>query len=198
MSWREFDRVVEEYDKWYEKHSNVYQVELSCLKSFKWRSPALEVGVGTGRFSSALGIDVGLDAALKPLMIAKARGTEAVQGFAEELPFRKSAFNSVFFITSLCFLNPERALSEAYKVLKSEGKLIICIIPRDSPLGREYSSRGKKSIFRYASFLTTSEVLDMGESLGMNVEAICNTLFLSGKPCFSCVEMKKVIGSSES
>ena len=192
MSWKEFDRMAEDYDKWYEEHPEEYGVELSCLRSFRWESPSLEVGVGTGRFSSALGIDVGLDAALKPLILAMRRGTLVVQGFSENLPFRDSSFKTVFFITSLCFLDPRKSFKEAHRILKLGGHIIACIIPRDSPLGREYSSRGGKSVFRFANFLSLDELVELGEELGMSLQGVCDTLFLNNRPCFSCVDVKKV------
>ncbi len=189
MSWRKFDEIAEDYDSWYDRHQEVFLEELTCLKSFSWKEPSL--GVGTGRFSSALGIWLGLDPAHIPLLMAHSRGTQGVQGFAENLPFREGSLGSVFFITTLCFVDPERALLEASRVLKYRGSVISCIIPRDSPLGREYSSRGEGSIFSYAKFLSLDELIEIGRLSGLYLTEVCYTLFIEHKPSFVCAKLEK-------
>ncbi len=78
-----FDRVALRYDQWYEEPfgSSAFALELACLRGllppFK---RDLEVGVGTGRFASALGIKFGVDPSQRMLKIAKERGIEVVQG----------------------------------------------------------------------------------------------------------------------
>ncbi len=193
MSWKVFEKIAEGYDDWYNKHWDIYMAELSCLTSLIKRrgSPCLEVGVGTGRFSGPLGLEVGLDAAFSPLLIARERCLEVVQGIAEQLPFRDSSFECVVIVTSLCFLaDPVRALREIKRVLRKRGHLYICFIPKESPLGRRYTQRGLNGdpIYSKAKFLSREQVLELLNSEGFLVMDECHTLIEEGRPSFVCVE----------
>ncbi|MCS7199653.1 MAG: hypothetical protein N2327_08395 [Caldimicrobium sp.] len=51
-----FERRAEEYDLWYENYQWVYLSEIEAIRLHLIEGLSLEVGVGTGRFSQALGI----------------------------------------------------------------------------------------------------------------------------------------------
>ncbi len=193
MSWRAFERIAEQYDEWYERNRDIYLAELSCLRSLLRKDgPCLEIGVGTGRFAAPLQIDVGLDAAYSPLILARRRGLEVVQGRAESLPFRDSSFSCVTLVVTLCFLEDrERALREIARVLKARGRLYMCVIPSDSPLGKRYSERGKSgsgSIYSYAKFISREELLALLERTGFLPMSECHTLIEERVPNFLCLE----------
>lgn len=192
MSWKAFDEIAREYDRWFEVNAGIYYEELSCVESLvRISKPCLEVGVGTGRFAAPIGADVGLDAAYRPILIAKSRGIEVVQGKAEQLPFRDSSFACALMVTTLCFLEDrEKALSEVARILRRRGSLYICIIPSDSPLGHRYSSRGRdpRSIYRHAKFIGREELIDLLRDLGFIAMGECHTLIEDGTPNFICIE----------
>ncbi len=194
MSWKVFEKIAKEYDSWYDRNSEIYQMELSCIRSLIGEnkgSPCLEVGVGTGRFASLLNIEVGLDAAFSPLLIAKRRGIIVVQGLAEELPFLDSSFKCLFMAVTLCFLtNPFKALKEARRVLHRRGKLYLCFIPRESPLGHKYMRKGMEGdpIYSKANFFSREDILKLLTSLNMIPMRECHTLIDKGFPNFICIE----------
>ena len=75
------------YDKWYDNSALFgMEIEVICNSSLDFPLPRLEVGVGTGRFAQALGIDFGLDPALSPLQLAKDRSIIPVNGTGEQMP----------------------------------------------------------------------------------------------------------------
>jgi ubiquinone/menaquinone biosynthesis C-methylase UbiE len=99
---------------------------------------ALDVGCGTGFVTRAVaklpgvaGV-VGVDPS--PVFIAKARELSAAQGNVEfheadarALPFADRDFDVVLFHTTLTHVpRPERALSEAFRVLKAGGRIVVC------------------------------------------------------------------------
>lgn len=192
MSWKAFDEIAQEYDNWYDRNIDIYHAELSCVESLvRVRKPCLEVGVGTGRFAAPIGVDVGLDAAYRPLIIARSRGIEVVQGRAEQLPFRDSSFSCALMVATLCFLDDrERALGEISRVLKRRGNLYVCIIPSDSPLGKRYSLRSKDphSIYHHAKFISRVELIDLLRNSGFIPMDECHTLIEEGVPNFLCME----------
>lgn len=92
------------------------------------------MGFGSGIFASELGVDYGVDPAEKLLQIAQSRGLKTVLGVAERLPFKDESFDFTLFMITLSFLaDPLEAFGEARRVLKPEGKLISCFIPREGP-----------------------------------------------------------------
>ena len=98
----------------------------------------LEVGVGTGRFASAFGVEEGVDPSPSMLDHANRRGVHTQLGTAEKLPYEDGTFDGVLVVTTLCFTtDPARSLLEFARVLKSAGAVVIGLIPASSPWGRK-------------------------------------------------------------
>lgn len=99
----------------------------------------LEVGVGTGinlrYYNEAVTRLVALDYSEKMLQQAKQKAeripslmekTSFLQGSVDSLAFPDSYFDTVIDTFSMCvFSNPQKAISEMKRVLKSDGKLLL-------------------------------------------------------------------------
>jgi ubiquinone/menaquinone biosynthesis C-methylase UbiE len=144
-----FENSAREYDDWFVRNESAYRSELAAVKAFlPPGGRGLEIGMGTGRFAAPLGIEVGVEPARAMAAIAKKRGIKVLEAYAEELPFEDESFDFILMVTVLCFLaDPFRALREATRVLKPQGRLIIGMIDPDSPLGRAYEANKNKSNF---------------------------------------------------
>ena len=159
-----FDLYSKQYDAWYSRHEFAFLSEIEAIK--KVLPPAgngLEIGVGTGRFASSLGIATGIDPSSEMLRIAKERGVDTYLGFGETLPFPKEVFDYAAVIITLCFVrNPKKVIEEAYRALKKSGKVIIGIVDRESFLGKFYQH--KESVFyKKARFFSVTEVTELLE-----------------------------------
>lgn len=175
-----FDQLTDRYDGWFDRHAAVFESELEALKKVIPQSgEGLEVGVGSGRFSAALGIKTGIDPSEKLLSVAKARGISVFHAVAESLPFPDNNFDFVFFGTVLCFLSdPLKALSEAKRVLKQNGIFIIGMLDKHSKLVESYEDRkGKNPFYRNAHFYTVNEVLNLLHGSHFKEKEIYQTIF---------------------
>jgi len=85
-----FERLAAGYDAWYDGPAGpaVFPSEVACLRPLLRGLPRpwAEVGVGSGRFAAALGVDAGLDPAAMPLALARSRKTPARQGRCSPTP----------------------------------------------------------------------------------------------------------------
>jgi len=173
-----FDSHYEKYDFWYDKYRLAYLSELKALREVIPKSgKGLEIGVGTGRFASPLGITLGIDPSLEMLKIAKSRGVNTRWGAGESLPFWSETFDYVAIIISLCFVgNPSKVLQESLRVLKKNGLIILGIIDKNSFLGKVYQKKG--SIFyKEANFFSVKELTDLLISFGFKQIKHYQTLF---------------------
>ncbi|MFA5271377.1 MAG: methyltransferase domain-containing protein [Candidatus Omnitrophota bacterium] len=173
-----FDKYYKKYDAWYERNKFVYLSEIEALKkALPKKGKGLEIGVGTGRFASILGIEYGVDPSKNMLQIARRRGIDACLGTGEKLPFENFTFDYIAVIITFCFVkDPVKVLAEAKRVLKENGKLIIGIIDKDSFLGKFY--RKKKSIFyQQAHFFGVKEVVVLLRQAGFKKFSYFQTLF---------------------
>ncbi|MBN3039768.1 MAG: class I SAM-dependent methyltransferase [Candidatus Omnitrophica bacterium] len=173
-----FDRYYSKYDSWYERNRFAYLSEIEALKKvIPKQGRGLEIGVGTGRFASALGITMGVDSSRDMLEIASRRGVNVRWGFGENLPFWYNSFDYVAIIVSLSFVeDPHRVLNQAWRVLKDKGKLIVAIINRDSFLGKFYQT--KKSVFyKEANLFTVKELTALLYSTGFGRFSYYQTIF---------------------
>jgi len=181
---RVFDAFIERYDAWFDSPFGrfAFELEKSCIACLcrDLKRPALEIGVGTGRFAEALKIEYGVDISQKALEFAKRRGVLVVRGSGEELPFPNESFGTVFIIVTLCFVErPQRVLEEASRVLVKGGSLVLGLILRESPWARFYMKKAEAGnvFYKNATFFSFDEVRTMLAKSGLTIANVCSTLF---------------------
>ncbi|HDT15600.1 MAG TPA: class I SAM-dependent methyltransferase, partial [Firmicutes bacterium] len=142
-----FDKKSSDYDAWYDKNKFIFLSEAVAIKkAIPAKGRGVEIGAGTGRFTKALGIREGVDISSNMLKIAAKRGIKTKKASAYSLPYKTGSFDYALLIVTLCFLkHPLKALTEARRVLKPKGIVIIGIIDRNSRIGRK--CKNKKSIY---------------------------------------------------
>jgi SAM-dependent methyltransferase len=64
----------------------------------------VEIGVGTGRFSTPFGIRIGVEPSRNMAQIAKTRNILVCQAIGERLPFRDGQFDFALLVTVVCFV----------------------------------------------------------------------------------------------
>ncbi len=179
-----FDRMADKYDRWYDSPEGgaIFREELDCLRLL-WTGPCdrwLEVGVGTGRFASALGVTEGVDPSPAMLAYAIQRGIRRKVGTAEALPYPDRSFDGVLAVATLSFVNdPGQALVECARVLRPNGTLLAGIIPAEGPWGREYARRASEghSVYSHARFLTIEQLLDLAADADLEPQESASALF---------------------
>ena len=157
------------YDEWFIQHAAAYQSELLAVRALlPWRGLGLAIGVGTGRFAAPLGVQVGIDPARAVLAYATKRGISVVPGIAEALPFLDSSFDYALSVTTICFVDDATTmLTEAYRILKPGGELVIGFIDRTSELGQYYLAHQAENVFyREATFFSADEVERLLRDIG--------------------------------
>jgi len=174
-----FEAHHQRYEAWFEKHEAAYLSELLALRPFvPWEGRGIEIGVGSGRFAAPLGVQVGVDPSPAMLVHAAARGIEVVEGVAENLPFADSGFDHALVVTTICFVDSAaRMLTEAHRVLKPGGRLVIGFIDRESAMGRDYLAHQVENVFyREATFYSADEVEQLLLETGFTIGAWGQTL----------------------
>lgn len=164
-----FDKNTSEYDKWYDKHRGKYQSEILALKKLiPEGKKGIEIGVGTGRFSVPFAIKIGVEPSENMAKVAEERGITVIKGLAEHLPFHYGSFDFVLMVTTVCFLSDiPKAFKESYRILKDQGKIILGIIDKNSPLGKEYEKmKTHNKFYSDAHFHTTEGITELLKQAG--------------------------------
>ncbi len=182
MQQNPFDLYTEKYEKWFEETQNTFQSEILALKQLiPQNQKGLEVGIGSGIFAHKLGIETGIDPSENMLHIARSRNLNVIRGVAEELPFLNERFDYVVFITSICFIsNPQKALDEAYRVVKKGGSVIIAFIDKTSALGKTLESeKNNSNFYKSATFYSSNEIKEFIEKAGFRLSETLQTLTIA-------------------
>jgi len=156
-----FETHHRRYDEWFVRHAAAYQSELLAVRALlPWHGLGLSIGVGTGRFAAPLGVQIGIDPAHEVLNYASNRSISTVQAIAEALPFSDGSFEYALSVTTICFVDDASdMLTEAYRVLKPGGELVIGFIDQTSDLGQHYLAHQAENVFyRDATFFAADEV----------------------------------------
>ena len=178
-----FDSLATAYDAWFEEEGKlIFAIEVKALKEVLTLLPKpwLEVGVGSGRFAQALGIETGIDPSVKLLEMAKRRGITVSRARGEEQFFNKEGFGTVFLVVTLCFADsPIAVLREAHRILKLGGKIVLGLVLRESPWGKSYQIKKLEGhrFYKHATFYSYQEVKRLLMDSGFNIEKVVSTLF---------------------
>ncbi len=158
-----FEKEYELYDAWFDENQNVYESELLAVRRLlPTGGRIVEIGVGSGRFASRLGIAEGVEPAERIAALAEARGVRILRGCAECLPLGNETCDALLYVTTLCFVDDvDLTFREAYRVLRPGGCVVLAFIPKDSRFGdalRPAEGQKTRSI-AWRTFYTTKEVL---------------------------------------
>ncbi|MBP1357414.1 MAG: class I SAM-dependent methyltransferase [Sulfolobus sp.] len=137
------------YDEWFMKNEKVLLSEVKVVAYFLLKRPigrALSVGCSSGLFEMLLkkNCNIEIRECVEPSdmgEIAKKRGLDVKKGYAESLPYENSTFDTVLINGVLPYVkDPQKAVNEAYRVLRSSGWVIIAELPAESSYGLLYKS----------------------------------------------------------
>jgi ubiquinone/menaquinone biosynthesis C-methylase UbiE len=194
-SFQLFDREAARYDAWFDSDRGqaLFASELICLRQLTADLPRpwLEVGVGTGRFAEALGVDVGVDPAVGAIQHAARRGVKALPALGQALPFEDGEFGTAFVIVTLCFAeDPLGLLFETRRVVAKPGGVVLGIVPAESPWGHFYSEKAASGHVFYsrARFYTLAQLGSLIRSASLRIERAASTLFQA--PDCECFEVE--------
>jgi len=175
-----FESYSNEYDQWFEKHGDMYDLELRSVGFFiPPGAKGLEVGVGSGKFAAPLGIKIGIEPSAKMAQKAKSLGIKVINGVAENLPVKTGCLDFVLMVTTICFVDDiEKAFGEALRILKQDGFIVVGFVDKESALGRKYLQKKDKSRFyKSARFFSAKEVLMYLKKAGFKNFETRQTLF---------------------
>jgi len=175
-----FENYYNEYEEWFIKNKSVYLSELKAVKKFIPKNKkGIEIGVGTGRFALPLGIRIGIEPSEKMGKVAQSKGIEVIKGVAEKLPLSDNSFDFALLVTTICFVkNIDKTFSEAYRILKKNGIIIVGFVDKESPLGKIYQkNKDKSKFYKPATFFSTEEVLESLKKAGFNNFQFYQTIF---------------------
>lgn len=185
-----FHERAEEYDTWFD-NSLLFAIEKAAIQSLgiSFSPPALEVGVGPGRFAEALQIRLGIDPAMAPLLLAKKRGICTCQAIAEELPFATSSLGAIFLLFTLCFLeSPTRFLQECSRVLRHDAPLVVGFVPADSAWGRNLRQKKEHGhpFYQSARFSTIAQLQQLLTENSFHICKSASTLYQTPEKLVEC------------
>lgn len=141
-----FQEKAQSYDQWFVENEALFQSEKEAVKKMMparedLAAPAIEIGVGTGLFASALGIEEGLEPSEDMGRVARQRGIRVIQSPAETMPMASESYGMALMVTVDCFLaDVEQAFSEVNRILVPGGWFVIAFLDRETPLGQIYQA----------------------------------------------------------
>jgi len=164
-----FDEHAEEYDHWFSENKQIYRAEVKALQFLiPDAGSGVEIGVGTGRFSTPFGIRIGVEPSWNMSKIASSRKIAVCLSVGEHLPFCESQFDFALLVTVVCFVKDvARMIREVGRAIKVGGKMIIGFIDKDSSLGQVYESRkDQNKFYKEAHFYSVPEIIAFLRQVG--------------------------------
>lgn len=158
-----FNEHYSDYDQWFSENSEAYKNEIEAVRDFiPLNSKGIEIGVGTGRFAEPLGVKTGVEPSINMAALAKNRGINVIKAVAESVPFKDNIFDFALFVTAICFFdNVDKAMNEAFRIIKPNGTIIAAIIDASSPIGKQYQvNKNESTFYKDATFYSTETITD--------------------------------------
>jgi len=120
-----FEQHAAEYDTWFERHKLEYALELKAIKALlPVTGVGIEIGAGTGRFTQALNISLGVESSAAMRKIALERGVNIINGAAEFLPIKNNSFRKFEFVQAMLASDMQDLLADV-KLGHGEGSFVV-------------------------------------------------------------------------
>lgn len=176
----DFDRVADDYDRWYESARGAMYDRLEKKALDRWLGAGgggkrlLEVGCGSGHWSeyfSEKGFEVtGVDLSEKMIRLARSkdiRGSVLQVADGENLPFPDDSFAVAAAITTLEFTaNPAKVMSEMTRCVKKPGgRLLVGVLNGLSGYNRRRTNKAA-SVYASARLFTPAQLKDLLRTFG--------------------------------
>jgi ubiquinone/menaquinone biosynthesis C-methylase UbiE len=177
-TFRFYERAARDYDRWMDRFDPLLLGDGRATLCARAVGRTLEVAIGTGRNVALYPPEVqltGIDLSPAMLEIARratpGRPVDLRVGNAEALEFPDEAFDTVVFTLCLCTVpDPRKALAEARRVLRPDGRLLLLEHVRSPIRGVRWAQRIVDPLFRLASDHLLRDPLDHLASLGFVIE----------------------------
>ncbi|MBI5915445.1 MAG: class I SAM-dependent methyltransferase [Bacteroidetes bacterium] len=176
-----FQPEATDYDGWFDRHPVLFQSELAAIRSvLPAFQKGVEIGAGTGRFASALGIRHELEPLDDYAEIASSRGIEVVKGVAEQMPYADGSFDLALLVTVDCFLDDvPKAFAEASRILEEGGTFVVAILDKNGAIAKKYERSGFPS-YQNAHFHSPAEIVGWMTEAGFSDFRFAQTLVAEG------------------
>jgi ubiquinone/menaquinone biosynthesis C-methylase UbiE len=209
----DFDQLAARYDAWYHTPLGALAHALESEAILRLTRVAsgervLDLGCGTGLYALELSRRgawvVGLDPSFEMLTVAREKFRRAghparfVCASAEALPFRTGTFDLVAAVTSLCFVQgPDRAIQEAHRALRPDGRLVIGELNRSSIWGfwRRLKGMFRDTIYNQAHFWSLRELTQLLQRNGFVVQTASTLLHFPPIPYAALVKRYPLVES---
>lgn len=200
---RNTDAKEQEYDAWYDQHIKVFYSELAAIKkvlgNVYQEHRSIEIGVGTGRFAQALHITYGADPSRRMLELARERNIICIQAVVEDLPLKDKSLDLALMVTIDPFMTDmQQAFAEVRRILKTDGRMVLGMIDRNSRLGDAYEKKYEKRQHEKGSYSpvklhSVDEIKAYIHEAGFRDITIVQTLF---RPLEMITDIEPVRGGS--
>lgn len=170
-----FSQMADKYDAWYEtkRGQAIMQQEMDCALSLYRPEPGdllIDIGCGSGIFSRLwieLGARlVGIDESSEMIGVAQEKDDQGLYRVMDmhELDYPDDYFDAAVSSFALEFTaDPASVLSEARRVVKPGGSILMGTISSQGAYGKDYIKRGKQGhpIYSQANFHALEDILKL-------------------------------------
>jgi len=175
-----FENHSKLYEEWFDTNKFVYYSELKAIRELLPKEgKGIEIGSGSGRFASPLGMVFGVEPSAEMRRLSAERELIVIDGTAENLPIGSATFDYVLMVTTVCFLDDlMKAFFEVNRILKLHGNFIIGFVDRESRIGSEYElNKEQNPFYKLATFYTTDELVSSMKRAGFSNFEFRQTIF---------------------
>jgi ubiquinone/menaquinone biosynthesis C-methylase UbiE len=169
-------------EEWVKKHPFVFHSQVEALKKMLpevEHTSGIEIGIGTGIFTKALGIKQEIDLSPDLPILAQKQAILLVDGGTEQLPYKDFSLNFILMVHSThYFHNLPFLFTEVHRILQNNGVLVTGFFDYNNVIKPLYDPHKPGYLFnRQANFLTVEKVVFDLNCAGFKQLDFCQTLF---------------------